>query len=481
MENSSLSTYFGQVEYLSGQLIDVIDRSRLVSACQQGRYKDRMFYYEGIVQDACSRVFYRSGSVLYWYNGSIWVVLSSSLLRDALRDALHRIASDFFPDIRSDLHDGLSRLLGQSCNGCRVLGLSKGIVGFRNCVVDFRDIHHPVVHGFGDGMPILGLLPYDYDPDAVCPVWLSFLSQVLRPSQIRLLQKFLGLGCVERSRLPQRVESTLWLIGSGANGKSTIQGVVEGVFGSDMVSTTRLDFLLCRKPEDQMRQMATIVGKVFNYADEVSEADISHNSDTFKALCSGEQQSFRLLGNNVSSSHEIPFLICNMNHRPQIKNLDKAIVRRLLQIEFEASVSEEDMDLELGNRLRGEYSGIRNWMREGYLLWERDGYRFGNEDTLLANDETLKENERNVDVFLHAMGFRVSKRAGHLDEEPSWILADRLYQQYVRWCTGHDEAPDTLQSFGKKMKEMVKYRRVAHGMCYALFSDGEVMGALKGV
>ena len=471
---SEVSSYELLVHRVSSQLRDALDVDALVHACQQGRYDDREFYYEDIIRGVMGRVFKQCGGRLYWFSGSVWEYLPDVLLYNGFRDALVGVGEGFFSSIRSDVRRGLRGILGRmDYRCCGELGIRKDLVGFRNCVVDFADVEHPVVYGFDARMPVLSLLGYDWEPGASCPVWESFLRQVLRPSQVVLLQKFLGLGCVPRSK-GCRVEKMLWLIGDGANGKSTIQGVVEGVYGRDMVATSKLDHLLCRNPEDQLRQMATIVGRAFNYCDEVSEVNISSNLDAFKALCSGDEQSYRLLKNDIRKSSEIPYMICNMNHRPDIRKLDKAVVRRLLQINFEASVAEEDMDLELGAKLRKEYSGIRNWMLEGWKMLVRDNFRFGNEDSEKENDDTRFENGCSADVFLESFGVRTRKRVGNLAEQPRWLLSRRLYKQYARWMVGLGRVADSDQAFGRRMSVLVRSRHGALGTYYALYCDDDV-------
>lgn len=469
-----VNNYEDLVSRVSAELRSGIERDELVHACQQGRYDDRVFYYEDIVRKAYGRVFRCHDGQLYWFSGRFWELLSDVLLYNGFRDVLVGIASEFYPSIRSDVMKGLGRILGKlSPSCCPELGVSNGIVGFRNCVVDFGNVSEPVVHGFGDRMPVLSLLDYDYDVNALCPVWCSFLEQMLSRSQRILLQKFLGMGCVDRGRI--KVEKTLWLIGSGANGKSTIQDVVIGVFGSSRVSQITLSDLLNRRdPDVRMRSMMMLSGKVFNYANEVSEAEIMRSSDTFKALCSGDRQPVRALKKDIVMSSYMPFMICNMNRRPEMRDMDKAVVRRLLQIHFRASVSEDDMDLSLGAKLRAEYPGIRNWMLEGYKMLERDGFLFGDEDSEGENIAAMMENNQTLDAYLRVVGIREWVHNGKLDEEPKWVGSLALYTQYKAFCAARGRVPDSPTLFGRKMHSKFASRRAGAGIMYAVYVDGEL-------
>ena len=470
---AKVTSYDALVSRVSGQLRDAMDVDSLVSACQQSRYDDREFCYEDIIRSCYARVFRSYCGRLYWFSGRVWEPMPDVLLYNSFRTTLVSVAGGAFPLMRSDVRKGLRGILGRlDCCCCDELRVSKYVVGFRNCVVDFSDVYHPVEHSFADKMPVVGLLDYDWDPDATCPLWESFLHQVLRPGQVVLLQKFLGLGCVPRGH--RRIERMLWLIGDGANGKSTIQGVVMGVYGRGMVATSKLAHLLCKNPEDQLRQMATIVGRAFNYCDEVGEVNISGNLDAFKSLVSGDEQAYRLLKNDIRKSDEIPYMICNMNHRPDVRNLDKAVVRRLLQINFSASVSEEDMDLELGAKLRGEYSGIRNWMLEGWKMLERDGFHFGDEDSEMEEVDMMMENGLGVDAFLRAFGLRTGCRAGHLEEKPRWLYLRRLFKQYEIWARGRGSEPVSKEAFGLRLSRLRPKHRKSSETLYSLYCDDDV-------
>ena len=58
-------------------------------------------------------------------------------------------------------------------------------------------------------------------------MWMSFLSKILRHRDIEVLQKYLGLGCADRRLMSHKVEETLWLVGGGGNGKSTVFEMVK--------------------------------------------------------------------------------------------------------------------------------------------------------------------------------------------------------------------------------------------------------------
>jgi putative DNA primase/helicase len=442
------------------------------------RYDEREYAYKTAVYLSSSVVLgYYMGEV-YYYDGKVWCRLDMDFLEKAIEKALVRMKAP-----KGDIRKCMSYLLHQAKIGAKenVLSFSPSVIGFRNGVWDFSDIDSPVFHSWSERMPVRSLLPYDYDPGAGCPTWLSFLSSVLDKRSIELLQKYLGLGCVNRRTMSHKVEETLWLIGGGANGKSTIFDVVSGVFGAENVSSMPLGHLICGSADVRMRNIGSIIGRTFNYCTEVQADDISRYSDAFKSLCSGEKQSIRYLQRNVEDAYDIPYLIFNMNKRPRNTDLDKAMQRRLLFITFRASVDVRDMDRELGKKLEREYSGIRNWMIEGYRKFVADGCNFVHSSDM--SDDMVSyyvENGKTLLVFMDRMGYRAYCRVGHLDEVPKYVSRNDLYQRYKNWCERFGYDYDLDNKFGRELTRMgVGRKRTQYGVFYKIYSDEDIDYAIR--
>ena len=472
------------IDELSTMIYRSFDLKLLRSAYQQARFGDRVYGYEDVVFGACSECFKTYMGMMYYFDGSIWCPLCDVVLEQSLKKAMVRGGVP-----KSDLVSSRSRLLSGARGGASMspLELSLSVVGFRNGVWDFSDIDNPVYHSFSDRMPVVGLLPYDYDPSAVCPKWLSFLGSVLSRAEIMKLQKYLGLGCVDRRRMPHKIEETLWLVGSGANGKSTVFDVVRGVYGADNISYLGMDTLLGGSPDVRARFLGALVGKVFNYCSEVQSEDMSRYSDTFKALCSGEPQMIRRIGENPETLDCVPYLIFNMNKRPVNRNMDRALLRRLLFIRFDTTVSASDMNRELSNELMGELSGIRNWMLDGYRMLVRDNFQFSS--TTVADDamiDYMLENGQSVQVFLLRRGFGCNRRSGHWEDRMQWVSSAALYEDYKSFCDKFNVEPlGTLRAFGGEMSRLGWHelrgnrKRVSVGHVYGIFCDDKIDYALR--
>ena len=460
-----------------------IDSSQLMHAYQQPRKNGRLYEYCDVVREACAKTFYWRFGVVYVFDGRVWLPYDVDVLKYLVRDALVAAAGAYGSEtVKADWIDCERKIFGYAMDGIRshAMEYNGALVGFSNGVWDFSDMNSPVGHSFSERMPVTSLLPYKYDEGALCPTWLGFLGEMLPEKDIEVLQKFMALGCCDRKSLGRSVEESLWMIGSGANGKTTIQNVIRLVFGDWNVSSTRLDALLDRNIDSRMRAMGAIEGKIFNMCQEISGTDIEKGSDVFKSLVSGEPQDVRSIGRDVHTAYDIPYLIFSMNQMPSHKKMDAAFARRMVRIDFRSSVKRQDMDRLLLTKLMGELSGIRNWVIQGWWKLERDNFcvkapELGDG----MSDEEIEmhiSNGQTVDVWLDQWAFLwPSRHVGHdKDEVCLDIKSAILYKDYADYCTHKLECqPETMNAFGRQMHDRLNFesKRKAQGVHYRVYCN----------
>lgn len=466
-------------EKLKQDFVASIDRKELTEAYHQQRYGHRLLDYSNIVFKVGKQCLRSWNGDIYHFDGRIWNCLSDSELRVmqySLSDALVACKVD-----KDDVVKSIQKLYNSLCDGAKssVLELSPSIVGFRNGIWDFSDIDNPVKYGFGEKMPVIRLLDYDYDPNATCPKWISFLKGILPDDHILTLQKYMGLACVYRRKMTHRVEESLWLVGTGANGKSTITNVITDVVGCWNVCNVALADLVSGNMDSRARLIGEqVVGKIFNICDEVQAYDITRYEDAFKSLCSGSPQTTRTIKGKFETKADIPFLIFSMNNKPTNSNMDRAMLRRLIFIPFRASVTAKDMDRELGSSLRNEYSGIRNWLIEGYKKLVKDDFRFTK--AKMSDDEKRKymvENRQTIRLFMNEKGLRENYHINQLDEKPKRVLANVFYAEYAKWCRENDYVAEEANAFYKWMNRTLsesQIHRVSLGVVYSIFCDHDL-------
>lgn len=477
INNSDYERSMEVVSSVSSELYGSFNKKSLRSVIQSALFGDRVFGYENHIRSVCAKVLRWHNDTIYYFNGKYWSALSDVLLEQSLNDCLVKANIN-----KSDLIKARSNILRAAKQGASMsrLRLSKYIVGFSNGVYDFTDIEEPVYHPFSDRMDILSVLPYAYDVTATCPKWLAFMKAILTPVQVSLLQKYLSLGLAPRDAASRKIEETLWLVGSGANGKSVIFEVVKAVYGNDNISSMSLHNLI-KDGDDGARFRSVIVGKIFNYCTEVNTSDISRYEGNFKSLCSGEEKEYRRIGGNVEVTSDIPYLVFNMNKKPSNRSMGEAFMRRLLLIHFRTTVSKNDMRPDLVQELCTELSGIRNWLIQGYMELKKEGFKFiPTKESLEETEDYLLENGQTVQIFLRTREYRPNRYSGHWDEKPKAVPSQSLYNDYVSFCERKMYDIENINMFGREMTRLgYAKRKQSSNNIYEIFCDKEISYAFK--
>lgn len=125
-------------------------------------------------------------------------------------------------------------------------------------------------------------LPYAWDDRALCPKFMRFLDDLFRddtdaPAKIAALQQFIGLCLVGAAT---RSQKCLVLLGGGANGKSALLRVIEGLFPREAMS---------HLPPQEMTgfKLWSLEGKRINIAGDIPKARLDELS-VFKAIVTGD-------------------------------------------------------------------------------------------------------------------------------------------------------------------------------------------------
>jgi hypothetical protein len=157
--------------------------------------------------------------------------------------------------------------------------------------------------------------------------------------------------------------------------------------------------------------------------------------------------------------------------------MDAAFRRRIVEIQFNVSVRPEDMDSSLGEKLKRELSGIRNWMIEGYRKLVSDGFRFGTG----VDGEYMESNEQFFDMFCESEGLRPSGWAGRR-ERGQLVSASVLHERFCDFCERNlltPVAPSPKQMAQDLKRLGYRSQRKAAGMFYTVYSDNVLDYSIK--
>lgn len=384
------------------------------------------------------------------------------------------------------------------------------LMSFRNGVVDMKDM---VLRPHSSEYDVVKLYDFNWNPEADCPVWKAFLgvpkcsfqkgvTGVLPEASKRaVLQKFLGASFIDRKKV--RFEYFLILYGDGANGKSVIKDVLEGIFGKDEV-LPNLDLgQLSRQGDEKLRAMDSMDGKRISYCTELNLGHLKQ-PETLKILSSGESTVGRGIGENIRIINNIPLIICNTNRKmndkdnlPKDSPTDISVSRRLLLISFDKEVRESERNPELVQLLLKEKEGIFMWLIRGYKRLKRDKWKIT--ESLEGRIDKIRF-EMNSSVSMGVGNTKVSgavttylsfKRFSNVkdDEHPYEHLVQfsTLYDNFSRFCEKNGIAKDKVISttkFGRDLGVLGYLKKNDVGetnkTAYTIYSSSEHSVAVTG-
>jgi putative DNA primase/helicase len=110
-------------------------------------------------------------------------------------------------------------------------------------------------------------------------------------------------------------------------------------------------------------------------------------------------------------------------------------------IPFTERIPEDERDDELGDKLRGEGSGILNWALRGLRDWRARG--LSAPEAVRAATSTYRQEQDQVGRwFAEAC---VAQTGG-------WIKAGGAYRDYKTWCEDSGERPASQTAFGEEIE-----------------------------
>ena len=311
------------------------------------------------------------------------------------------------------------------------------IISFKNCVLDMSDYtrhdHDPswmTRIGFG----------FDYDPDAKCLEWLRFLDYVI-PDEAsrRVLQEFLGLMFIDSDELS--VATALYLYGTGSNGKSVVEGVIRGMLGDEYCSNYELSQLCTSQSSDYL--LADINGKLLNFAVDMGDKEFS--GGRYKALAAREPIMARPIGKAPIKVNDLPLLISNINKIPVITDSSDGFWRRFKIIHFPRKIKEEDQDGTLGSKLRGEMSGIFNWIIDGRKRLIANEGHFTKSEYMERMASEIRMDSNSILSFAAENGYSARKLPESTYTEYK-ILSRRLMEDYKEYCIVNNFKPKSSKN-----------------------------------
>lgn len=283
------------------------------------------------------------------------------------------------------------------------------------------------------------LAPVIYDPQATAPNFDRFLGEVLPdPNVRRFLAAWSGYsltGLTDEQVL-------VFLFGSGRNGKSTLVdlvGDVVGDYGAVIPPETFAGDGRVRGAAQASPDLASLPGKRFV---RTSEPGMGAKLDEslLKQVTGGEPITARHLNRDFFSFKPVFKLTMSGNHRPVVRGADEGIWRRIKLVPFTVTVPTPDPNL--GRRLRGELSGVLNWILDGLRDYLDHGMPWP--DQVIQATREYREDSDPLGRFLED---------ATVNDTGTRTSATRLHKVYVAWCRSTGEPSWSIKGLGGAMKD----------------------------
>ena len=423
------------------QPVDFKELAELVGEAEPGRHHFLIISIEQILIIAQQRNWgmCKNHDFVYLYNGAYWKLLDYDVLKTFLGEAaekmgVYKFSARFYP-FRKELFQqflSVANLPKPEPKKETVLVNLKN--GTFEITPDKQDIRQPERSDF-----ITYQLPFDYDPTAKAPIFEAYLNRV-QPDQNRqmILAEYIGYLFIKSSCL--KLEKTLLLYGTGANGKSVFFEVVNAMLGGDEnVSNYSLQNLT----NDTGYFRAMLANKLVNYASEINgklEASI------FKQLVSGEPVDARLPYGKPFTLTDYAKLIFNCNELPKDTEQTNAFFRRFLIVPFELTIPEAEQDKELPKKIiENELSGVFNWVLAGLrrLLSQK---KFTDSETVNRQLEDYKKQSDSVQMFL--------EDENYIQSLSDWTPLTDLYKSYRAYCNDSGYRPCSNRTVSERLKNL---------------------------
>jgi len=311
------------------------------------------------------------------------------------------------------------------------------LLGVKNGVLDLRT--HSLRSG-GRADLITKTAGVEFDPNAVCPRWESFLDEVMGGDEklVAYLQRLVGYG------LTGEVTEHLFpfLYGGGKNGKSTFIETLFWLMG-DYALKAQAELTMEDKRGGnaesiiaQLHGIRCVVGSEVDAGGKLAEGRL-------KNITGGDQMTGRALYGAPFSFAPSHLLWGFGNHKPIISGTDLGVWRRLKLIPFLVTIPPEKRDARLGEKLRAEGSGILNWALKGLKMWEEIGMEMDEPKAVKEAVKAYRTAEDELGGFIDA----ALEKAGGFE-----MSGAEVYRIYKLWA--EEEGIRLLEKQGKLLNKL---------------------------
>lgn len=241
---------------------------------------------------------------------------------------------------------------------------------------------------------------YDYDYNAECPTFESFLDDVFNHDKnlIKVVQEMMGYTLLYGENPLQVI---VLLIGEGRNGKGILTSICQMIHGQDNCSGTSISQLNSQFGLSQMYD------KVLNVSNENDENVVTDTS-ILKTISGNDTVMVERKYHDAFPA-EIHCKLWIATNGITFLDSSKGFEERLVPIPFENTyvnkpipgTNQKKRDSMLLEKLEEEKSGIFNWMYEGLVRLRDNKWKITESDAVLQQRMQIVEDSNPVQLFVN--------------------------------------------------------------------------------
>lgn len=292
----------------------------------------------------------------------------------------------------------------------------------------------------------------EYVPGAPCKKFIEFLNLIFDGNHniIEFIQK--GLGISITGDCGEQVIYILW--GAGNNGKTTLMSLINKilVLGQYADNIPSESLMISTHKDDKHNDLAKLPGIRFLTVSEGEEGG-RLNESLIKQISGNDPITCRFLFHEQFTYLPEFKVWFYTNHKPEIREMDKAIWRRIMLIPFNVDVVAK-VKAQGKPRIPNyenilydeEANGIFNWMVEGWYKYKKDGLNPPLE--VLAAIEEYKQSLDPIQRWIDEQCLKFEP-----DNKNYITPFSHIINTYNHWAINNAETTFKAKTFAKRLDD----------------------------
>ena len=369
---------------------------------------------------------------IYIYQAGVYLPNGESIIREEVRERLSdQTTSHLVNEVLEHIRDLTTVKRDYFNQDLNLICLENGVYDFETGQLK---PHSPDVL-------FLQKHPINFDPNAQCPKIEEFLKQILPRTEDQLtIYQLIGY-CLYRSH---KIQKAFMLVGSGANGKSTLLNLIKNFLGKDNITSTSLQEL-----ESNRFALARLLGKNANvYPDLPAQALFT--TSRFKGATGEDPLTGEFkFGKDFNFENYAKFIF-SANVIPRTEDESDAFFRRWVIIAFPNKFEGENCDPNLLEKLTSndELSGLLTKALQGLKTLLADGKFKSGKQIEDIRDEYIRKSDP-IQAFIW----------DRLDIDPEkYETKAILYSTFLGYCKDSGYVAPNQHVFNKQLPYLVPVR-----------------------